>query len=158
MAAGGRLVRRAEAGARLQGVDGDGGGWTSRSERGPRGGCGRCPYARVTVAASERGGGGGEGGASAVEAGQSCSRHQGRHFLWGERERERDKADIKKCVVAGPTLTICHGGPMVGSQCMLIIAMGIKGASSLEIAPLKLQTPIHVHTEKDRENLRFTQK
>lgn len=24
---------------------------------------------------------GGEGGASAVEAGQSCSRHQGRHFL-----------------------------------------------------------------------------
>lgn len=28
---------------------------------------------------------------------------------------------------------------MVGSQRMLIIAMGIKGASSLEIAPLKLQ-------------------
>lgn len=64
--------------------------------------------------------------------------------LVGERERE---ADIKKCVVAGPTLTICHGGPIVGSQCMLIIAMGIKGASSLEIAPLKLQTPIHVCTK-----------
>lgn len=62
-------------------------------------------------------------------------------------ERERDKADIKKCVVAGPTLTICHGDPMVVSQCMLIIAMGIKGASSLEIAPLKLQTPIRVHTK-----------
>lgn len=60
--------------------------------------------------------------------------------LAGERERERDKADIKKCVVAGRTLAICHGGPMVVSQCMLIIAMGIKGASSLEIAPLKLQT------------------
>lgn len=29
----GRLVRRAEAGARLQGVDGDGSGWTSKSER-----------------------------------------------------------------------------------------------------------------------------
>lgn len=43
------------------------------------------------------------------------------------REGERDKADIKKCVVAGPSLTICHGGPMVGSQCMLIMAMGIKG-------------------------------
>ena len=55
------------------------------------------------------------------------------------RERKRDKADIKKWVVAGPTLTICHGGPLVGSQCMLIIAMGIKGASSLESAPLKLQ-------------------
>lgn len=43
----------------------------------------------VAVAASERGGG--EGGASAVEAGQSCSRHQGRHFLWGERDRERER-------------------------------------------------------------------
>lgn len=32
---------------------------------------------------------GGEGGASAVEAGQSCSRHQGRHFLWGDKERDR---------------------------------------------------------------------
>lgn len=30
---------------------------------------------------------------------------------------------------------------MVGSQCMLIIAMGIKGASSLEIALLNLQMP-----------------
>ncbi len=29
----GRLVRRDEAGARLRGVDGDGGVWTSRSER-----------------------------------------------------------------------------------------------------------------------------
>lgn len=64
----------------------------------------------------------------------------------------RDKADIKKCVVAGPSLTICHGGPMVGSQCMLIIAMGIKGASSLEIAPLKLQTLVRVRT-KQRKNL-----
>lgn len=31
-------------------------------ERRLRGGCGRCPCTRVTVAASERGGGGGEGG------------------------------------------------------------------------------------------------
>lgn len=31
----------------------------------------------------------GGGGASAVEAGQSCSRHQGRHFLCREREMER---------------------------------------------------------------------
>ena len=61
--------------------------------RGPRGGCGRCPYTRVTVAASERGGGRGEGGASAVEAGQSCSRHQGRHFLWGERDRREGKTE-----------------------------------------------------------------
>lgn len=76
----GRLVRRAEAGARLSGgVNGDGSGWTSGSERWLRGGCGCCPCTRVTVAASERGRG--EGGASAVEAGQSCSRHQGRHFL-----------------------------------------------------------------------------
>lgn len=64
------------------------------------------------------------------------------------REKERDKADIKKCVVAGPTLAICHGGPMVGSQCMLIISMGIKGASSLEIAPLKLQRPMPVCTKQ----------
>lgn len=72
----GRLVRRAEAGIR---VDGDGGRWMSGSERWLQGGCGCCPCTRVTVAASERGGG--QGGASAVEAGQSCSRHQGRHFL-----------------------------------------------------------------------------
>lgn len=32
----------------------------------------------------------GLGGASAGEAGQSCSRHQGRHFLWGERSRQGD--------------------------------------------------------------------
>lgn len=32
------------------------------------------------------------GGVSAVEAGQSCSRHQGRHFLWGEREIGRRKS------------------------------------------------------------------
>lgn len=38
-----------------------------------------------------------------------------------------DKADIKKCVVAGLSLTICHGGPVVGSQRMLIMATGIKG-------------------------------
>ena len=61
--------------------------------RGPRGGCGRCPYTRVTVAASKRGGGRGEGGASAVEAGQSCSRHQGRHFLWRERDRREGKTE-----------------------------------------------------------------
>ena len=29
----------------------------------------------------------------------------------------RDKADIKKCVVAGPSLTICHGGPMHAYHC-----------------------------------------
>lgn len=75
----GRLVRRAEAGARLRGVAGGGSGWTSGPERRLQGECGCCPCTRVTVAASERGGG--EGGASAVEAGQSCSRHQGRHFL-----------------------------------------------------------------------------
>jgi len=53
----------------LRGVGGGGvgGRWTSRSERRPRGGLGRCPGTRVTVAASERGKG--EGGASAVEAG-----------------------------------------------------------------------------------------
>ena len=33
------------------------------------------------------------GGASAVEAGQSCSRHQGRHFLWGERDRKEGQAE-----------------------------------------------------------------
>ena len=38
-----------------------------------------------------RGGGGAAGGASAVEAGQSCSRHQGRHFLWRERDRREGK-------------------------------------------------------------------
>lgn len=54
-----------------------------------RGGCGRCPYTRFIVAASVRGGG--EGWASAVEAGRSCSRHQGRHFLWGERETREIK-------------------------------------------------------------------
>lgn len=59
------------------------------SERRLRGGCGCCPCTRVAVAASERGRG--EGGASAVEAGQSCSRHQGRHFLWGDKERDRRK-------------------------------------------------------------------
>lgn len=79
----GCLMRRADAGVCLQGVDGDGGRWTSGSERWLRGGCGCCPCTRVTVAASERGGE--EGLASAVEAGQSCSRHQGRHFLWKER-------------------------------------------------------------------------
>lgn len=63
-------------------------------------------------------------------------------------ERERDKPDIKKCVVSGPALTICHGGPIVGNQCMLIIAMGIKGASSLEIAPLKLQTAAPARTKQ----------
>lgn len=72
-------VRSAEAGALLRGVDGDDGESTSGSERRLRKGCGRCPCSCVNVAASERGGG--EGGASAVEAGQSCSRHQGRHFL-----------------------------------------------------------------------------
>lgn len=72
------------------------------------------------------------------------------------RERETDKADIKKCVVAGPTLTICHKGPMVGSQWMLIIAMGIKGASSLEIALLKLQMPPLY--AQNRENLHLIQK
>lgn len=54
------------------GVDADGG------ETGER--CGRCPFTLRTVAASERARGEGDG-ASAVEAGQSCSRHQGRHFL-----------------------------------------------------------------------------
>lgn len=61
------------------------------SERRLRGGCGCCPCTRVAVAASERGRG--EGGASAVEAGQSCSRHQGRHFLWGDKERDRRKGE-----------------------------------------------------------------
>ena len=53
-----------------------------------------------------------------------------------ERERKRG-ADIKRCVVAGPSLTICHGGPVVGSQGAPLIATGIRGASSLETAPLK---------------------
>lgn len=75
----GRLtVRRAEFGVRLRGVDDD--GTVDGVERRLRGGCGCCPCTRVAVAASERGRG--EGGASAVEAGQSCSRHQGRHFLF----------------------------------------------------------------------------
>lgn len=43
-------------------------------------------YCGSKLARSGRDGGG--GGASAVEAGQSCSRHQGRHFLCRERERE----------------------------------------------------------------------
>lgn len=43
-------------------------------------------YCGSKLARSEQDGGG--GGASAVEAGQSCSRHQGRHFLCRERERE----------------------------------------------------------------------
>lgn len=82
----GRPARKAVAGAQLGAVNDDGGAGTSGSERRQREGCGCCPLSRITVAASERARG--EGGASAVEAGQSCSRHQGRHFLCEESEIE----------------------------------------------------------------------
>lgn len=63
--------------------------------------------------------------------------------LAGEREREREQERgtrlTKRNVLLQDLLAICQLGPMVGSQCMLIISMGIKGASSLEISPLKPQ-------------------
>lgn len=45
--------------------------------------------------AEEAAGGRVGGGASAVEAGQSCSRHQGRHFLCGEIETREISDDTR---------------------------------------------------------------
>lgn len=73
--------------------------------------------------------------------------------LAAERETEgrRNKADRKICVSEGPTLTICHGGPMVASQCIFIIAVGIKEAFSQEIYTLKpgSLTPVVTRAEKE---------
>lgn len=84
----GRLtVRRAEFGVRLRGVDDDG----------TVDGVGAKAARRVwllslySCCCGSKRARQGEGGASAVEAGQSCSRHQGRHFLWGDKERDRRK-------------------------------------------------------------------
>lgn len=41
-------------------------------------------------------------------------------------------ADIKKCVVAGPSLTICHGGPVAAAM-HAYHCHGYQRSSSLEI-------------------------
>lgn len=59
------------------------------------------------------------------------------------------EADRKKCAFAERALAICHRGPKA-HKCMLIIAVGIKGASSGDFC-IKSLGPVHTDLHRKKK-------